>query len=243
MKFQWGKQKGGHGFWLKFSGGINFGWNYGLSNFLSRLGLFFNSLTLVSEIKRLSIFHLNSAYFISENMRYGFVCVPVALRHGLNSKNWLVEHFSNLRGIENLVSFDSLWFDVYLLLLVKVTLVHGCFSRFLNCTNGTKSRKASQLDYDSKASLMNWQKYNFANAIHKGKILLLLVTIVSNTIIVASRRVLVPFELYWRPKKYVPKCYLNIFFSIFYVEAKWSSLRILRKKYLFKRHKYALKRP
>ena len=26
---------------------------------------------------------------------------------------------------------------------VKVTLLHGCFSRFLNCTNGTKSRKAS----------------------------------------------------------------------------------------------------
>ena len=27
--------------------------------------------------------------------------------------------------------------------LVKVTLLHGCFSRFLNCTNGTKSRKES----------------------------------------------------------------------------------------------------
>ena len=25
--------------------------------------------------------------------------------------------------------------------LLKVTLRHGCFSRFLNCTNGTKSRK------------------------------------------------------------------------------------------------------
>ena len=28
--------------------------------------------------------------------------------------------------------------------LLKVTLLHGCFSYFLNCTNGTKSRKASQ---------------------------------------------------------------------------------------------------
>ena len=27
--------------------------------------------------------------------------------------------------------------------LLKVTLLHGCFSRFLNCTNGTKSRKTS----------------------------------------------------------------------------------------------------
>ena len=27
--------------------------------------------------------------------------------------------------------------------LLKLTLLHGCFSRFLNCTNGTKSRNAS----------------------------------------------------------------------------------------------------
>ena len=26
--------------------------------------------------------------------------------------------------------------------LINVTLLHGCFSRFLNCTNGTKSRNA-----------------------------------------------------------------------------------------------------
>ena len=29
--------------------------------------------------------------------------------------------------------------------LLKVALLHGCFSRFLNCTNGTKSRKASHM--------------------------------------------------------------------------------------------------
>ena len=29
--------------------------------------------------------------------------------------------------------------------LINVTLLHGCFSRFLNCTNGTKSRKTSQI--------------------------------------------------------------------------------------------------
>ena len=27
--------------------------------------------------------------------------------------------------------------------LIKVTLLHRCFSRFLNCTNGIKSRKTS----------------------------------------------------------------------------------------------------
>ena len=30
-------------------------------------------------------------------------------------------------------------------ILVRVTLLHGCFSRFLHCTNGTKSRDASQM--------------------------------------------------------------------------------------------------
>ena len=30
------------------------------------------------------------------------------------------------------------------LLVLKVTLLRGCFSRFLNCINGTQTRKASQ---------------------------------------------------------------------------------------------------
>ena len=29
--------------------------------------------------------------------------------------------------------------------LLKLTLLHGCFSRFLNCTNVTKSRIASHI--------------------------------------------------------------------------------------------------
>ena len=37
--------------------------------------------------------------------------------------------------------------------LLKVTLLHGCFWSFLNCTNGTKSRKASPL------SSRNFKKY------------------------------------------------------------------------------------
>ena len=34
---------------------------------------------------------------------------------------------------------------VLLLTLLKVTLFHGCFSRLLNSTNGTKTNKASQI--------------------------------------------------------------------------------------------------
>ena len=29
--------------------------------------------------------------------------------------------------------------------LLKLTFLHGCFSRFLNCTNGTKSRNVSHI--------------------------------------------------------------------------------------------------
>ena len=38
--------------------------------------------------------------------------------------------------------------------LLKLSLPHGCFSRFLNCTNGTKLRKASNIKY-----LYNRPKY------------------------------------------------------------------------------------
>ena len=34
---------------------------------------------------------------------------------------------------------------VYPATLLKVTLLHGCFSDFLNCANGTKSRNASHI--------------------------------------------------------------------------------------------------
>ena len=35
-------------------------------------------------------------------------------------------------------------------LLAKVTLLHRCFSSCLNCTNGTKSRKASHISKQAK---------------------------------------------------------------------------------------------
>ena len=50
-------------------------------------------------------------------------------------------HLHNLKNVQNthrgvllLIKFQAL----------KVTLLHGCFSRFLNCTNSTKSREATQ---------------------------------------------------------------------------------------------------
>ena len=36
----------------------------------------------------------------------------------------------------------------------KLTLLPGCFPRFLNCTNGTKSRKAPQMLFSAMISLL-----------------------------------------------------------------------------------------
>ena len=44
--------------------------------------------------------------------------------------------------------------------LLKVTLFHGCFSRFLNCTNATKSRKASHIIPESVDIEINKPKKN-----------------------------------------------------------------------------------
>ena len=34
--------------------------------------------------------------------------------------------------------------------LLKVTLLHGSFSRFLNCANGDKSRKTSHISFSAQ---------------------------------------------------------------------------------------------
>ena len=36
--------------------------------------------------------------------------------------------------------------------LLKVTFLHGCLSRFWNCTNGTKSRNVSQIHRDRQTN-------------------------------------------------------------------------------------------
>ena len=42
-------------------------------------------------------------------------------------------HLDNLKNVKNV--------HEGVLLLLKVTLLHGCFLRVLNCTNGTKSQQ------------------------------------------------------------------------------------------------------
>ena len=59
--------------------------------------------------------------------------------------------------------------------LRKVTLLHGCFSRFLNCMNGTKSRKAphvrfpTQADHNSRRSQYSHVFFTFLSSFICGK--------------------------------------------------------------------------
>ena len=52
-------------------------------------------------------------------------------------------HFYNLKNIKNNHGGVFLLVKLQLVTLLKAVLLHGCFSRFLNCANGTKSCKAS----------------------------------------------------------------------------------------------------
>ena len=49
-------------------------------------------------------------------------------------------HFYKLKNEENNHEGVLLLVKLHATTLLKVTLLDGCFSRFLNCTNGTKSR-------------------------------------------------------------------------------------------------------
>ena len=49
-------------------------------------------------------------------------------------------HLTNLKNVKNTHGGVLL-----LVTLLKVTLLHECFSRFLNSTSGTKSRNASRI--------------------------------------------------------------------------------------------------
>ena len=53
-------------------------------------------------------------------------------------------YLCNLKNVKNTHGGVLLLGNLKPATLLKVTLLHGCFSRFLNCANGTKSVKAPQ---------------------------------------------------------------------------------------------------
>ena len=71
------------------------------------------------------------------------------------NKKEKVTNMNNCDTLRDMVPFKKrekqLWGSATLL---KVALLHGCFRRFLNCTNDTKSRKASQPTILESTNLM-----------------------------------------------------------------------------------------
>ena len=57
-------------------------------------------------------------------------------------------HLYNLKNVKN--THGGVLLLVKPATLLKVTLLRGCFSRFLNCANGTKSNKASHMFWHSE---------------------------------------------------------------------------------------------
>ena len=59
----------------------------------------------------------------------------------------------NLRNVKTTHEGVLLLAKLQFAILLKVTLLHGRISRFLNCRNGTKSRKASHMSTKSNLQL------------------------------------------------------------------------------------------
>ena len=112
--------------------------------------------------------------FRSFNNELTFMCIIITCRrfnaisraHRRKSSDGTVYRLSHrhvVYGIIFLMACEvlcAIWYHLYnlkkreknihggVLLFVKATLLHGCISPFLNCTNGTKSRKASHMKED-----------------------------------------------------------------------------------------------
>ena len=58
-----------------------------------------------------------------------------------------------LRDLYNLKNVKNTHGEVLLLVKFQAILLHGCFSRFLNCTNGTKFEQ--DVSYNLKSRLLD----------------------------------------------------------------------------------------
>ena len=91
-------------------------------------------------------FHVS--IFSQINVLSSFLCLIVfiylfILYSVMRSAIWC--HLYNLKNVKNTDGGVLLLVKLHAkpAALLKVTLLHGCFSGFLNCANGTKPRKAS----------------------------------------------------------------------------------------------------
>ena len=86
--------------------------------------------------------------------------------HQIQPESKDVKELSSLIFLQKVnVVHCTIWYHLYNLKNVKnTTLLHGCFSSFLNSTNGTKSRNASQMINTSSFHVFNTRYcYNFVS--------------------------------------------------------------------------------
>ena len=100
-------------------------------------------------------FKLDCTYAVGKQMWImGFDSIfdPISIKDKLQQQPWRVK-LSPVQWARYYVKFCMVWYHLYNLKntlegvlaynLQNVALLHRCFSRFWNCTNGTKSRNAS----------------------------------------------------------------------------------------------------
>ena len=80
-------------------------------------------------------------------------------------------HLHNLKNVKNSHGGMLLWVKLQAeaCIFSKSNILHDCFSRFLNCANDTKSRKASHLyfqngsiqlqHYSQPSQILKWDKW------------------------------------------------------------------------------------
>ena len=102
--------------------------------------------------------HLCSIYSKSKYLRQ-FICdvilrdlVPFVQFKKREKHQWRSVSFSKVLGFQPAT-------------LLKVTLLHECFSRFLLCTNGTKSRKTSHINHSKQLNLLTANPTKWLNTL------------------------------------------------------------------------------
>ena len=106
----------------------------------------FSSLILNSKSQRLYIITLYSVSSTLNISSFSLKILIISLQTFNSSLQTTVLICDALRDLVSFVKFKKNTSNqLKPATLLKVTLLHGCFSCFLNCTNGIKSRNASNL--------------------------------------------------------------------------------------------------
>ena len=119
--------------------------------------LFFLSVSSEAQYQRLSTYNPGPVChtqvdWLAEPHGSGWV-KKKWISHVVRFATWY--HLCNLKNVKNTHGGELILVKLKPATLLKLTLFHGCFLRFLNCTNGTKSGNAPHV-FDSRKRI-TWQ--------------------------------------------------------------------------------------